>query len=293
MRLILLIAMLVAGASASVTILDGNVLREWAHAQQRFFQTEMAGAVHGLRGGDTNAWAILLVMAAGYGFVHAVGPGHGKYLIGGVGLGFPVSRMRLLGLAVISSLAQAMVAVFLVYGGFLLLDITARQATSLAENWLAPMSYLAIAMIGSNLAWRGVKELRHQRSGHLHAHGHGCCGHSHGPSPDQVARLGSLKEAVALIGSIAIRPCTGAIFLLVIAWQMDLKVAGVVAVLVMGLGTAALTSIVAISSVAARSLAIMSARSFERLSVVVPVVQILMGISIIWISLIFLRSVIP
>ena len=59
--------------------------------------------------------------------------------------------------------------------------------------------------------------------------------------------------------SIAIRPCTGAIFLLVIAWQLEIRVAGALAVLVMGLGTAALTGTVALSSVAARRLA-MAAR---------------------------------
>ncbi len=80
-----------------------------------------------------------------------------------------------------------------------------------------------------------------------------------------------------LVLSIAIRPCTGAIFLLVIAWQMDITVAGAVAVMVMGLGTAAPTSLVAVSSVAARGIAFASSPSLAKWQVALPALQMITG----------------
>lgn len=63
-----------------------STVADWAVQQQRAFQNELALAVHSIRSGDITAWFALLAAAGGYGFVHAVGPGHGKYLIAGVGL---------------------------------------------------------------------------------------------------------------------------------------------------------------------------------------------------------------
>ncbi len=108
---------------------------------------------------------------------------------------------------------------------------------------------------------------------------------SHGPSVQDVAKLTSIRETVALIASIAIRPCTGAIFLLVIAWQMELKLAGAIAVAVMGLGTATFTSLVALSSVAARGAALMSFEKPRMLGFWASSLQILSGALILWISL--------
>ncbi len=253
----------------------------WVVTQQRAFQNEMANGVFAIKTGSPGAWFALLAASASYGFVHAVGPGHGKYLIGGVGLGSSVTTLKLLSLSILSSLAQALWAILLVYGGFFLLETTASQMTDLAEVYLAPMSYIAIGCVGLILLWRGLKSFK---TSHHHTHGD-CCGHAHGPSPDEVASLSSLRDAILLVLSIAIRPCTGAIFLLVIAWQLDIKLAGVAAVLVMGLGTAALTSLVAVSSIAARNLTFSSATSVTGFQIAFPAVQVFAGAMIILFSL--------
>lgn len=92
-----------------------------------------------------------------------------------------------------------------------------------------------------------------------------------------------------MVASIAIRPCTGAIFLLVIAWQMDIQLAGAAAVVVMGLGTAGLTSLVALSSIAARQITFASAGGMGAVAVALPTLQVFAGALIVWISLILLR----
>lgn len=303
MRIAVAVFLLAAATLLILLNVDTASLVAWVIEQQRAFQNQMAAAVRALRSGDPGAYAALLAAAGAYGFVHAIGPGHGKYLIGGVGLGTTVPASRLLGVALASSLAQAIWAIILVYGGFALLELSAQRMTTLAEDVLAPASYLAIASIGLILVWRGVRSLSRRKGrepshdhhhGHGHEHGHAhaqadCGCHAHGPSPEEVAKLGSLREGLVLIGSIAIRPCTGAIFLLVIAWQMDIRLAGAVAVVVMGLGTAGLTSLVALSSVAARGVAFASADNRASVAVVLPALQVFAGALIVWISVMLLR----
>lgn len=271
MRLIfgILIIGFVAGAAYLSLNLTG--FAQWAADAQRGFQNLMAGAIRGLKSGDPGALLALFGAAGAYGFVHALGPGHGKYLVGGVGLGTNVDAARLVGIAVASSLAQSLWAIILVYGGFFLISASAAQMTFLAEDILAPASYLLIGAVGAVLVWRGLRALplraratahanAHHGHPHDHTHGDDCgCGHSHGPTPEEVAKLSSWRETLALIGSIAVRPCTGAIFLLVIAWQIGIPLAGAAAVIVMGLGTAALTTTVALSSIFARRAALFSA----------------------------------
>lgn len=297
MRIALVIGLLVAIVGVIISVADFSALTLWIVNQQRAFQNEMASALWALRTGEVTAYLALFAATGGYGFIHALGPGHGKYLVGGVGLGSTVSTTKLLGLAFVSSVFQAIWAIVLVFGGFAVLEASAERLTFLSENILAPASYVAIGLIGLFLAWRGTRMLMkharrseplphgHHDQDHDHDHADACgCGHSHGPSPEEVAKVGSFKEAAVLIASIAVRPCSGAVFLLVIAWQMDIKIAGAAAVMVMGLGTALLTGMVAVSSVAARRLAFVSAEASGVASIAFPAAQILAGMLIVWLS---------
>ncbi len=230
-----------------------DVMRMAASAQ-RDVQNAMAAALRGLRAGDAGALASLWALCFAYGFVHAAGPGHGKLVIGGYGAGTRVPARRLAGLALAASLAQAATAVVLVYTAVLVLGWGRAQMTEVADEVLAPVSYAMIAAVGLWLVWRGLRLLR-PRHDHTH-HGHDAvcatCGHAHAPTPEQAAGVRSLRDAVAIIASIAIRPCTGALFLLILTWRFGLDWAGIVGAFVMGLGTASITVLVAFAAVGLR-----------------------------------------
>lgn len=267
--LVALPLMLIAGVALWLWVGDGmNQIARMASAGQREAQTGMARTLRALRQGEPGALSALMGVCFLYGVFHAAGPGHGKLLIGGYGIGRPVPALRLSALALASSLAQSATAVALVLAGIGLLNWTRVELAGLADGTLNALSYAAIAGIGLWLALRGLRGLwaqrgagaahrgsdlpphDHQHDHHDHDHGPDCgCGHAHGPTPDQAAQVHSLRDALILIGAIAIRPCTGALFLLIIAWRLDLLGAGIAGAFAMGIGTAVITIAAALASV--------------------------------------------
>jgi nickel/cobalt exporter len=91
---------------------------------------------------------------------------------------------------------------------------------------------------------------------HDHSHVHDeHCGHSHGPEPAQLAGPGGWRRGFGAVLTVGIRPCSGAILVLVFALAQGMFWAGVVATFVMGLGTAITVAAIAILAVSAKGLA--------------------------------------
>jgi ABC-type nickel/cobalt efflux system permease component RcnA len=150
-------------------------------------------------------------------------------------------------LTLLSSLAQAASAIAIVSACVVVFGIGSRQLGLVADTWLAPASYAAIAAIGTYIVFRGLRLWCKDSSDHQ------CC-HAHGPSVTEAETLNGIRETALMVGSIALRPCTGALFVLVIALRFDVFLIGCLAVVTMGLGTAAFNLLVAWSGVAARRL---------------------------------------
>ncbi|WP_299295967.1 hypothetical protein [uncultured Tateyamaria sp.] len=237
----------------------------WAAEQQRSTQTALAQGLRAVRAGEPGAWLALMGVCAAYGFFHAAGPGHGKLVIGGYGAAARVTAWRLSGLAVASSLAQAVMAIVLVALGAFVLGWGRTELTDTAERVLAPASYAAIALVGLWLLLRGARRVwsvARSQADHAHTHDHDhdhtdghchTCGHAHGPTVEEAAAVTSWRDAVAIVASIAIRPCTGAVFLLILCFGLGIPLAGISGALVMGLGTASVTVLVALAAVGART----------------------------------------
>jgi nickel/cobalt exporter len=95
----------------------------------------------------------------------------------------------------------------------------------------------------------------HGHHGHDHAHcdhDHGSAwGHSHAPEPRELAGPGGWKRGLTAIVAVGLRPCSGAILVLVFTLAQGLFWAGVGATFVMGLGTAIMVAAIAVVSVLA------------------------------------------
>lgn len=292
MRRVIALSLVVACAFVGWLWFSGSFaqIATWAAEEQRSFQNGIARTLRALRGGEAGAYAVLMASCFAYGFFHAIGPGHGKLLVGGYGVARAVPVMRLSLIALLSSLGQAVTAIALAYGGLWLLDLTRERMVGAAEEWLAPMSYAMIAAIGLWLVWRGIARLRRSQITHDHAHegnGETCssCGHRHGPSLEEAQQAGGLRDALILIGGIAIRPCTGALFVLIITWQMGIAMAGIAGAFAMALGTASVTVAVGIAATGFRGGILRSVASAPALVWLMPMIEVAAGLIVVALSM--------
>ena len=235
---------------------------------QREFQATLAGGVRALKAGAPGAALGLAGLGFVYGILHAAGPGHGKVVLGAWAFSSRAALWRVGTITLAASLAQATTAVVLVLGGAALFGLGREALTGLAEGPVTRAGDLVIAALGAWLVWRGLRGFwrmrpdaadgapagdtgaaHHDGAGH---HSEDCgCGHAHVPDLEASARA-SWSEALALIAGVALRPCTGALFVMLLTLRIGAPLAGIAATYAMGLGTAAVTLAVALTSASLR-----------------------------------------
>ncbi len=240
------------GASAA----PGNSLLGWIAARQAVFYQELSAAVSRVKT-DGSALILLSLLAFAYGVFHAAGPGHGKIVIASYLVASGETLRRGIALAFASALAQAITAVAVVLVLSVVLGKSA-QALGLTAYWLEAGSYAAIAVLGLMLVWRKGGALLSSLRGAPVAHdcGPGCDHHSHIPDPESLKGPFDVRRAFAAVLAIGLRPCTGAIVVLVFALSQGVLWAGIAATFAMALGTAMTVSAIAILSVLAKSTAL-------------------------------------
>ncbi len=231
----------------------------WLQEQQRTFYAAMTGALDGLRT-DGNAFWVLGGLSFLYGVFHAAGPGHGKVVISSYVVANERQLRQGIMLSGISALMQAFVAIafVLVLAGVLNLTSTAMGE---AAHWVGVVSYALVALLGLWLVIRKVFGLGHNH-GHVHRE-HAHHGHDHhhdehdhmhhavGPSDIR----GNWREQLGVVLAVGLRPCSGALVVLVFALSQGLLAAGIVSVLLMSLGTAITVASLATLAVMAKGLA--------------------------------------
>ena len=239
----------------------GGGLIPWVAALQADFYRDLTAALGAMRDNGQAFWW-LGGLSFAYGVVHAAGPGHGKFVISSYLLANEERARRGVALAFLSAMAQAVVAVGIVGLMAAALNMTSVAITDTARV-LEVGSYALIAALGLYLLARKAGQARrafgfasagaHVHGGqHFHGHGHGhgqscgCHGH-HAPS---------LKGgATAAVLSVGLRPCSGALIVLVFALAQGIFWAGVASTFLMALGTAVTVAALAVLAVTAKDLA--------------------------------------
>ena len=255
----------------------------WILAKQSEFYREMSATIRAAKSDGSAVWTLLGISFA-YGIFHAAGPGHGKAVISSYLVANEETARRGIVLSFASALLQALVAVAIVAVFAWLLSSTAKTMCS-AEKAIEIVSYGLIAAFGARLVWTkgggfmralqakpamAMAAAHHHDHGHDHDHGHHHdhdhshdhghvhdehCGHSHGPTPDQLAGPGGWRRGLGTIFAVGMRPCSGAILVLVFSLAQGLFLAGIAATFVMGLGTAITVATIAVIAVSAKGLA--------------------------------------
>ncbi|MBN9050761.1 MAG: nickel/cobalt transporter [Rhizobiales bacterium] len=242
------------------------------------FYRSLAGAIRAAKLDGSATWA-LLGLAFAYGVFHAAGPGHGKAVISSYLVANDETWRRGVVLSFASALLQAVVAVAIVGIAAVLLGMTG-SAMGETVRWIEIVSYVLIALIGARLLWvKGGALLRalrasprdhhhehdhdhHHHEHPRHEHGDACghdhasaWGHAHGPEPQDLAGPGGWRRGLSAIVAVGLRPCSGAIIVLVFALAQGIFLTGIVATLAMGFGTALTVTAIALLAVGGRGLA--------------------------------------
>jgi nickel/cobalt exporter len=252
----------------------------WLLARQSEFYREMSSTIRAAKSDGSAVWTLLAISFA-YGIFHAAGPGHGKAVISSYLVANQETARRGIVLSLASALMQSLVAVVIVAICAWLLNASAKTMCG-AEKAIEILSYALIAAFGARLVWtKGggfIRALQAPRpalamasAGHVHGHGHDHHhhhdhdpdqhvhdehgGHSHGPEPSELAGPGGWRRGFGAIFAVGIRPCSGAILVLVFALAQGLFWAGIAATFVMGLGTAITVATIAVVAVSAKDLA--------------------------------------
>ena len=230
---------------------------------QRDLHRGLSDAVRSVeREGLFAVWS-LISLSFLYGVFHAAGPGHGKLIIATY-LATHESRLKQgIWLAIGSALAQGVVAVLLVEATVALLGASFSAANKTALQ-LESISYALVTLLGGFLMvsaarrlWLGHHHHHDHNDDHRHeegTHAHHC--HAHMPVPGDLPERMSLRQTIWIILTIGIRPCTGAILVLIFAYVLQLRFAGIGAVFAMSIGTAITVAVLAAVSVYARQIAV-------------------------------------
>lgn len=258
----------------------------WVLAKQAEFYRMLSGLIRAAKADGSAAYTLLGISFL-YGIFHAAGPGHGKAVISSYLVANDETWRRGIVLSFASAILQALTAIAIVGIAAALLGATAK-AMGNTVRVIEIVSYGLIVLIGLRLLWvkgraflhllRGETHSHHAHDhghhhdhhhGHAHGHehhGHGhhhhdhddeasAWGHAHAPEPSELTGKHWLRRGISAIIAVGLRPCSGAIIVLVFALAQGLFWIGVASTFAMGLGTAITVAAIATLAVGARGLA--------------------------------------
>ncbi|MGO4707398.1 nickel/cobalt transporter [Microvirga sp. 2MCAF38] len=224
---------------------------------QAGFYKSLQASVRELKENGAALWSLLLVGFA-YGVFHAAGPGHGKAVISAYLIADQKALRKGFTLSLAAALIQALVAILIVSIVALILKATAATMNALTAQ-VEMASFAVVALMGGLITWRkagkvlGVVALARNP---LATAQEESCDHVHLPPPESFDRLTKWREMAGVSLAAGIRPCAGALIVLVFALSQGVFAAGIASTFAMALGTALTTGAIAALAVFAKSLAL-------------------------------------
>lgn len=219
---------------------------------QKVLNREMTQLLQQVAEQPHQAGFTLMLFSLAYGVLHALGPGHGKVVISTFLATHPARLKTSMKLTLLAALLQGGVAIGLVTVMLVVLQTSSREL-HLGSYWLEKGSYLLVMALGVWVGWRALRSLWaalkpaprmqiHAIRPH-HQHDEYCgCGHAHLPSPAQMEQAVSGKTQALVVFSMGLRPCSGAIMMLLFAKVINVYAWGVASAVAMAMGTAVTVS---------------------------------------------------
>ncbi|WP_038908751.1 nickel/cobalt transporter [Dickeya oryzae] len=253
---------------------------EW----QRSLHQQMSDLMEQVHARPQQAGWTLVMFSLVYGVLHAIGPGHGKVVIATYLATHPSRLKSSLQLTLAAALLQGLVAIILVTVVLAVLQLSSRTL-HISSFWMEKLSFVLVTGLGGWLCLRALRRLltvlfpqskprihaltplnapvpgrrltppatRHQHDAHCG------CDHQHVPSADTLNHSDGWRTRLMVVLAMGMRPCSGAILVLLFAKVLDVFVWGVISALTMALGTALTVSLLGVTVLFCR-------RQLERLS---------------------------
>ena len=220
---------------------------------QRGLHIKLSDALRAIQIDGFRASIILTAFSFVYGVLHAAGPGHGKVIISTYLLSHESQLRRGIALSFAAALTQGLTAVVIVFFAFWLMKLTMVQTRGVV-NHVEVVSFAMVALVGFYITCMQAQSLRRKiyisaAAIDNWADGSEKCDHHHGLSVSELEKELSLRSFIGIILSIGIRPCSGAVIVLLLAFSLGHVAAGLFAVLAMSLGTAIAIALLAAFSV--------------------------------------------
>ena len=203
------------------------------------------------RGENLGSLLLALAVAFAYGAVHALGPGHGKFVVVSYFLGRDARIMRGVVMAVQIAIVHVIAAIVIVW----LADLVLRGGFGLGLSdvpGVRAASFLIIVGIGACMLYQAVRASLRRRANDTHGHGHGHGhdhrhGHSHGH--------GGRAEGGILALAAGMVPCPGAVLIMLYAVANDMIYPGSLLVAAMSLGIGSSICVLGVGAILARQAA--------------------------------------
>lgn len=232
---------------------------------QRSFHQQLVSFLLAIKREPIQMGGGVILFSLLYGVIHAAGPGHGKFIITTYLVTQTSQIKKSLILTILSALVQALVAILLVSILFFVINKSVKWL-KIGKYGLELISYFFIVLIGILICYRCIKKfckiwlsnnnskkitnaslsfrsrlLNGKPSEHC-----SCCHHIHIPNDKLNTETHHLLSFLGIIVSVGLRPCSGALLVLVFSYSIGLYLWGIIATLMMAAGTAITTSILAL-----------------------------------------------
>ncbi|MDH2997870.1 cobalt transporter [Pasteurellaceae bacterium LFhippo2] len=252
---------------------------------QRAFNLELSSSLKEISQNSTQAGISLIIVSFLYGVFHAVGPGHGKFILTSY-LSFEQTKLpQAMKITLLSALVQGLVAIGLVTIIVVVFTLS-RSYFNLTLKWVERGSFIIMALFGLYWCYQAFKYFKAKPKQFVikkiqaiqpkspliapkqHIHSENCgCGHKHLPSSNEMESAKDWKTTAMLIFSIGLRPCSGAILVLFLAYTLDLYLWGVISTLAMAFGTGITLTLFAMVVLFARQKAVKASRWYLSVAV--------------------------
>jgi nickel/cobalt exporter len=286
------------------------------------FSRMLTGAVRATKESGAAAWT-LIALSFAYGVVHAAGPGHGKAVIATYLLANEKTFSRGVVISVAAGLLQGWVAIAIVATMAFVFKATSKHMTEAASS-VEIASYALITILGCQLVYKKAKALlvlrptaplsalepvfagaaattirsAPRKTGRTFAADDRVTDHQHSAScnhfvvfdPGRNGANPDWKAAALTVLAAGLRPCSGAILVLVFSLAQGLLLVGILAVAAMSLGTAATTSVLAAVAVFAKKTAARLAQRSKRSLLFGRVIEATAAVAVLVLGLVLLTA---